>query len=107
MVDIEAPETSQMIGALFTDGSCSGGDTLTKFARAGWAVVQVVHGTGELVKALFGPVWKSFPQSAQAGEWLAAAAAYQGADEGDCSLDIDCQAVIIGLSKKGGGGTMG
>ncbi len=48
-----------------------------------------------------GAVWHPFPQSAQAGQWLAAVVAVQPAIEGSSTLDIDCQSVLRGLKLEG------
>ena len=100
--EIHNVTTLSMEGHIASDGSCSGGEICQVLARSGWGVVQVEHGTGKIEKAIYGAVWEPFPQNSQAGEWLAAAAAVQAAEQGSSTLDIDCQAVLNGLAKLGG-----
>jgi ribonuclease HI len=91
-------------GHIFTDGSCSGGEQLQQLARAGWAAVEVQPETGKPIRALFGPVWRSLPQTAQASEWVAMAAAHQAALVKTVAVTSDCAAVVVGMKKKGGPG---
>ena len=91
-------------GTLFSAGSCSTlFDQVPGTRRAGWGVVQVEAGTGKMVAAVFGPVCRPTPQSAQGGEWTATAVAAQfargGAPAGPRSgmqLHVDCSSVVQG-----------
>ncbi len=85
-------------GHLASDGSCSGGEWITSLARAGWAVVQAEPGTGKTQKVIYGAVLHPAPQSAQAGEWLAAAVAAQSAIGSNSALTSIASRCFAGSS---------
>ena len=58
------------------DGSCEP-HSLNDFMRASWALVFFDPATQEIEHSACGPVWCSLPQSPQAGEFSALAAAQQ------------------------------
>ena len=86
----------QLEGVVFSDGSCDPG-LAPRYAKAAWALVQLDQ-EGSCCRRVHGPVPENLPQSAQAGEWMAAAVAAQLACK-PLQLFGDCQAVISGIKK--------
>ena len=80
-----------MPGWVCYDGSCAVSEH-PELRRAAWAVVEV-NGKGEVTATLSGPVWASLPQTPQAAEFSARAAATQRAN-GPLWLIGDCSNVV-------------
>ena len=85
-----------MEGSIFTDGSCTRRFN-SEFNRAAWAAVQI-DSTGALQAVLKGIVPRTLPQTPQAAEYLAAAAATE-VTTGETSIYIDCKGVVEALNK--------
>ncbi len=89
-LDGSAPsgEVHQFQGNFYFDGSCST-HVIPELRRAGWAIV-VKDADGKPVARISSPLWRSLPQTPQAAEYVAYAAAVQfvaGASifYGDCA----------------------
>ncbi len=78
-------------GHFFVDGSCTTHE-IPELRRAGWAVV-VTTPEGELVATIRSPLWHDLPQSPQAAEFVAYAAAVQYM-AGPSTVFGDCANVI-------------
>lgn len=93
---VEAHEFT-LEGNVHLDGTCDQRQILD-LKRAAWAVVQV-NDNGEVESAAFGPVPACLPQTSQAGEYAALAAA-EHLKTGKCNLFGDCQNVVKDWHKK-------
>ena len=86
-----------MSRAIFTDGSCST-QLDPERRRAGWAVVEVGEELidGKLVKlrAVWGTIPSSWPQSSQAAEFAAAVAAAELIGDPQAKVYSDCKGVV-------------
>ena len=78
-------------GDVYVDGSCSR-HVVREMNRAGWAVVCVDE-QGEILARAYGPVCAPLPQTSQAAEFVAFAAAVRLA-AGPTSIFEDCSNVI-------------
>ncbi len=78
-------------GHFFVDGSCTTHE-IPELRRAGWAVV-VTNPVGELIATIRSPLWKDLPQTPQAAEFVAYAAAVQYM-AGPSTVFGDCANVI-------------
>jgi hypothetical protein len=81
-------EVEGVQGDIYLDGSCTR-HIVPELSCAGWVFVQLGE-DGEVVAKAFGPVWRSLPQTPQAAEFCAYAAAPQlllgpSTSYGDCS----------------------
>ena len=85
------PELVRFEGSIILDGSCFQ-SVVRELARAGWAFVFVSN-QGHMLARVFGPAWAHLPQSSQAGEFSALAAAGVNLD-GPASLLSDCASVV-------------
>ena len=88
--------TPTMHGNLFTDGHASR-TGIHECDRASWAVVQI-DDQGEVVAYLRGSVPRTFPQTSQSSEYLAAAFTAHVMDA-PSDVTSDCSNVVRDLSK--------
>ena len=80
-----------MEGDIYIDGSCTTGP-FKEFRRAAFAVVAMKE-DGRVTAAASSPIWRSLPQTPQAAEYVALAAAAQLAT-GSSRICCDCQNVV-------------
>ena len=83
-------------GDVYLDGSCTR-HIVPELQRAGWAVVQLGD-SGDMVARVFGPVWRPLPQTPQAAEFCAYAAATELL-LGPSTLYDDCSNVVAAAKK--------
>ncbi len=88
----DAPIFDAANGPIYVDGSCVPMG-IRGASRAAWAAVQV-NAAGQVAHAISGPVPRTFPQTAQAGEHLAAATASRAAVDGRVTIVGDCLTVV-------------
>eukprot|EP00959_Pyramimonas_sp_CCMP1952_P236513 4942670-Pyramimonas_sp.AAC.1 len=72
-LEFQGPGNIRFEGSLFLDGSCIQ-SKIRELSRAGWAFV-LLSDQGHLLARVLGPVCSHLPQSSQAGEFAALAAA--------------------------------
>ncbi len=90
--DGESPEGVQRLsGRFYIDGSCTT-HVIPELRRAGFAVA-VYNGEGNLVATINSPLWEGLPQTPQAAEYVAYAAAVQYVF-GPTTIFGDCSNVI-------------
>ena len=88
-------------GEVFADGSCLW-PKHPELARAGFSVVQV-DDAGEVIKAVYGALGRSYPQSPLAAEYAGMSVAHDNSAQ--CDLVMDC-AAVISLWRRGFGAAM-
>jgi len=92
----ETPRQQHFSGRVFTDGSCFKGPSVS-FSRAGGSVVSLLP-DGGLRAAICGPVWAGLPQTSQAAENVAFAAATELSMPGS-KVFIDYKGLVSNLTE--------